>query len=114
MSENATPRPDQRDWDTEDDGNWMAEWSGSDLRELVRERKRLLRIEEAARFRASVTFTNLDPQPEGPDLLDAIAAYMDRQDNALEERTGVTPDRSVQVDVREWARELREALGDPR
>lgn len=30
------------DWDTEDDDNWMAEFSGGDIRALVRERNRLL------------------------------------------------------------------------
>ena len=73
----------------------------------------LERVRDAARFRASTTFTHFDPQPEGPDLLEAIAAYMDRQDDAAEARDGVAKDRTVQADVRRWAAALRAALGGP-
>jgi hypothetical protein len=76
----------------------------------------LLAVIDAAQFRASVTFVDLDPQPEGPDLLEAIGAYMDRQDDAYEERCAERGDldsvanREVQADVRRWASVLRAAL----
>ena len=70
-----------------------------------------LALVEAVRFRASTTFTSLDPQPTGPDLLMAIAAYMDRQDDAAEARGDVeVADRTVQADVRRWAIDFRVAL----
>jgi hypothetical protein len=75
--------------------------------------ERLRAVEAAARFRASAHFRNLDPQPEGPDLLVGVAAYMDRRDDEDEARVGVPADRTVQAEVRHWADQLRAALAHP-
>ena len=72
-------------------------------------------VREAAQFTATragdpVEFTHLSPT--GPDLLDAIAAYMDRMDDHAERdpyRDGPVS-REVQADVRRWAASLRAAL----
>lgn len=70
----------------------------------------LVRVAQAADFRASVKF---DKGWHGADLLDGIAAWMDRKDDDRDMASGATSsDRTVQADVRRWATELRAALAD--
>ena len=42
MTDRPTTEPPWWSWDTEDDDSWLAEFSGEDVRALVRERNRLL------------------------------------------------------------------------
>lgn len=75
-----------------------------DLEEL---RRRIVELETALDFRASVTFVS---GFHGGDLLRGIAAWMDRVDD----RDGVSPwdahGRMVQADLRRWADTVDAAL----
>ena len=59
-------------------------------------------LAEAADFRATGNI-----EPHGPDLLIAVAAYMDRKDDEAEARGDVKKaDRTVQTDLVRWAVDL--------
>lgn len=53
-------------------------------------------------------FPNLDSDPTLPDVLDAIAAWMDKIDDR---DPNPFASREVQRDLRQWAGEIRAALG---
>ncbi len=124
----ATPGPwvfDEREWRItgEQDHRCLSDPHNQTDAELivalVNALPSLVALVAATEFRASVTFTNPereggpDHQWSGPELLLAIAAYMDRQDDrddAESETTGRIADRTAQADLRRWAADLTAAL----
>lgn len=73
-------------------------------------------LRSAILFGPDVEFPNLPTGPRltGPDVLEAVAHYMDRQDDRAEVEAGMysgfRANRDVQAHLREWAKVMREAL----
>ena len=74
-------------------------------------------LRDAILFGPDVEFPNLPTGPRitGPDVLVAVAAWMDRKDDEWETEaggSGLRANRDVQAHLRAWSAALRQALED--